>query len=262
MSALAVGAAAFLAACLTFFSGFGLGTLLLPVFAVFFPAEVAVGATAVVHLANNLFKGALVRRSVDRPVAVRFGLPAMIAALAGAWLLERTTSLAPLFSYELAGRTFRVAPLQLLLGILMLSFAALELVPNFRSLAIDRKYVWLGGALSGFFGGLSGHQGALRSMFLVKLGLSKEAYVATGVFVAILVDLSRLAVYGASWGRDAGALAESPGLALLAVAIASALAGSVAGNRLLPKITLGFVQSIVGILLIVYGVGFAAGWIG
>ena len=41
---------------LTLFSGFGLGTLLMPVFAIFFPIEIAVAMTAVVHLANNLFK--------------------------------------------------------------------------------------------------------------------------------------------------------------------------------------------------------------
>jgi len=40
-------------AALTLFSGFGLGTVLMPAFALFFPVPVA--ATAVVHLANNLF---------------------------------------------------------------------------------------------------------------------------------------------------------------------------------------------------------------
>ena len=36
------------ASLLTFISGFGLGTLLLPVFAVFFPLEVAILLTAIV----------------------------------------------------------------------------------------------------------------------------------------------------------------------------------------------------------------------
>jgi uncharacterized membrane protein YfcA len=45
---------------LTFFSGFGLGTLMLPVMALFFPVDLAVIATAIVHLANNLFKFGLV----------------------------------------------------------------------------------------------------------------------------------------------------------------------------------------------------------
>lgn len=44
---------AIVVAALTLFSGFGLGTVLMPAFALFFPVPVA--ATAVVHLANNLF---------------------------------------------------------------------------------------------------------------------------------------------------------------------------------------------------------------
>ena len=51
-----IGTAAFAVSALTLFSGFGLGTLLMPVFALFFSIPVAVGSTAVVHGANNLFK--------------------------------------------------------------------------------------------------------------------------------------------------------------------------------------------------------------
>jgi hypothetical protein len=65
-----VAVVSFGAALLTLFSGFGLGTLLLPVFALFLPVEIAVAATAVVHLANNLFKLALVGRHADRSVVV------------------------------------------------------------------------------------------------------------------------------------------------------------------------------------------------
>ena len=59
MEYLIVSLAAILVATLTLFSGFGLGTLLMPVFALFFPLETAVAATALVHLANGLFKLAL-----------------------------------------------------------------------------------------------------------------------------------------------------------------------------------------------------------
>gem|GEM_PF-6365247 len=54
MDYLVVALCAFLASGLTLYSGFGLGTLLLPVFAFFFPVEVAVGATVLVHGANNI----------------------------------------------------------------------------------------------------------------------------------------------------------------------------------------------------------------
>ena len=56
MSYLVICAVALLASTLTFYSGFGLGTLLLPAFALFVPVEQAVALTAVVHLLNSLFK--------------------------------------------------------------------------------------------------------------------------------------------------------------------------------------------------------------
>ena len=80
---LAVALAAFFAAGLTLYSGFGLGTLLLPVFALFFPAEMAVVATALVHGANNVFKVSLLGRQADWDVVLRFGLPAIAAAVGG-----------------------------------------------------------------------------------------------------------------------------------------------------------------------------------
>ena len=43
MEFILIPAVGFLVSGLTFFSGFGLGTLLLPAFLAFFPAEVAVG---------------------------------------------------------------------------------------------------------------------------------------------------------------------------------------------------------------------------
>ena len=66
---------------LTFFAGFGLGTLLLPAFAFFFPLPVAIALTAVVHFLNGLCKLVLVGRRASLWVVLRFGLPAMVAAL-------------------------------------------------------------------------------------------------------------------------------------------------------------------------------------
>ena len=88
-----VSLAALLASCLTFFSGVGLGTLLMPVVALFLPLEVAIAVTAIVHLANNLFKLALVGNKADRSIVVRFGAPAVLAALLGAWLLNLLSGL-------------------------------------------------------------------------------------------------------------------------------------------------------------------------
>ena len=104
-----VSLAALLASCLTFFSGFGLGTLLMPVVALFLPVEVAIAVTAIVHLANNLFKLVLVGRQADRSTVLRFGVPAVLMALLGAWLLSTLSGLPHLFTYSAWGHTFSVA---------------------------------------------------------------------------------------------------------------------------------------------------------
>jgi len=178
---------------LTLFSGFGLGTVLMPAFALFFPVPVAVAATAVVHLANNLFKTALVGRKADWPVVMKFALPAAAAAVLGAMLLNVFASLPPISSYQFGGKTHEIAPIGLVIGVLVIGFAFLDLLPSFESLAFDRKYLPLGGLLSGFFGGLSGIQGALRSAFLIKIGLEKESFIATGTVSAVIVPLASIA---------------------------------------------------------------------
>jgi uncharacterized membrane protein YfcA len=68
---------------LTLFSGFGLGTILMPVFALFSPVPVAIAATAVAHLGNKLFKFGLMTRDADWRVVLRIGVPAAAAALLG-----------------------------------------------------------------------------------------------------------------------------------------------------------------------------------
>ncbi|OFZ11088.1 MAG: hypothetical protein A2Z20_04150 [Bdellovibrionales bacterium RBG_16_40_8] len=60
MDFVVIALVAFAASLLTFFSGFGLGTILLPVFAIWFPIDVSVALTAVVHFLNNIFKLMLV----------------------------------------------------------------------------------------------------------------------------------------------------------------------------------------------------------
>ncbi len=250
---------ALVASAVTLFSGFGLSTVLMPVFALFFPVPVAVAATAVVHLANNLFKVVLVGRRADGRAVARFGVPAALAALAGAGLLAALADLPALASYGLGGGRREVTAVELVIGLLIVAFAALELSPRFAAFAIPSRYLPLGGLLSGFFGGLSGNQGALRSAFLVKAGLGKEAFIGTGVVCAVIVDTVRLAVYGASF-RSAAAAGRPPGLAgAVATATIAAFVGAYLGARLLPKLTLRAVQLVVAISMILVGLGLASG---
>lgn len=253
-----IGVAALLASGLTLFSGFGLGTILMPVFALFFPLPLAIAATAVVHLANNLFKFALLARRADWPVVAKFSLPAALAALLGAACLTFVDRLPALWQYRFAGAGFEVTPLKAVIGSLIVAFALLELSPRFQALRFAARWLALGGAISGFFGGLSGNQGALRSAFLLKAGLSKEAFVATGVVSAVIVDAVRLAAYGAA--LLAGQLAQARTLALpVAVGAVCAFIGAFAGARLLHKVTLAALRIIVAAAMLGIGSGLVLG---
>ncbi len=246
------------AAGLTLFSGFGLGTLLMPAFALFFPVTEAVAATAVVHLANNLFKLGLVGRDADRRTVLVFGLPAAGASVLGAACLTLVARAPVLAEYDAGGITARMTVVGTVVGIVMIAFAALELSPRFDRLAFGREHLAVGGVVSGFFGGLSGHQGALRSAFLVRLNLDKRAFLGTGVVSAVLVDAARLSVYGAAWAGDARRFGA---WGLLAAACGAACVGSFLGSRLFAKVTMRSVRWVIGVMLLVIGAGLASGLI-
>lgn len=251
---------AFVTAGLTLLTGFGLGTLLLPAFAFFFPLEIAVATTAIVHLANNLFKLVLVGRAADLDVVVRFAVPGAAAAFVGAWLLGFFSNLAPIGSWSYADRTFAILPINLVLGALIAGFALLELSKRAEALSFGRRWLPIGGAISGFFGGLSGHQGALRAPFLLRLGLSRDAYIGTNVAAAVVIDFARLAVYGGTFvGRDLALLREQQGEGLVAAAIVAAWLGSFTGSRLVRNVTLRGVQLLVSALLLIVAALLAGG---
>jgi uncharacterized membrane protein YfcA len=145
-------------------------------------------------------------------------------------------------------------------AILLTIFAILELNPRFEKLGFHPKYIPLGGALSGFFGGLSGQQGALRSAFLIRSGLKKESFIGTSVVSAVVVDISRIIVYGVIvFSKNLAVIQNQLGIGLIAAAILTAFIGSFIGSRLIKKITMRTIQVIVGILLffvsIMLGVG-------
>ncbi|MBA4396277.1 MAG: hypothetical protein C0394_02635 [Syntrophus sp. (in: bacteria)] len=255
METIVIAITALVASCLTLFSGFGLGTILMPVAAVFFPVDVAIGMTAMVHFANNLFKLGIMGLRADKSVTLRFGLPAVAAAFAGALLLGWLSSLEPIVQYTLFGRTLQVMPVKMIIGGVIIVFVGLELSPSFGAVAVGRNLLPVGGLISGFFGGLSGHQGAFRSMFLLKVGLTKEQFIATGILLAVMVDLSRMLVYG--W--DAITSQKTVDWFLVLTATLSAFTGAFIGARLVDKMTFRSIRNIVSTLLVVVAAGLMTG---
>jgi uncharacterized membrane protein YfcA len=252
-----IPAVAFLASLLTFFSGFGLGTILLAATAIFFPVNVAVALTAIVHLLNSIFIFTLKAKHTNINVLLRFGLIAAAASFLGAQLLFHISGLKPWLTYHLFDGSYSLSPVKLVIAILIMTFGLWEILPGLKSIAFNRNFLPLGGALSGFLGGLSGLQGALRSAFLVRSGLYKESYIATGAAVAILVDIPRLSVYTSSFSL----VSTQGNFILLASASIAGFLGALAGNFWVKKVTMDIMQTLVSIMLLVIAIALGMGLI-
>lgn len=255
-----IGVTAFLVALLTLFSGFGLGTVLMPVFSLFFPVSLAIAATAVVHFANNIFKFGLMAKYTNWNVVARFGIPAVLAALAGAILLQILDQIPVIGSYSLGESLFKLTIVKMVVGFLIIFFAVFELLPWTQQLVLPFKWLPIGGAISGFFGGLSGNQGALRSAFLLKTGLSKNAFIATGITSAIFIDASRIIIYGVRIPSDH--VTESQDLIIpIIVGTVCAICGSFIGKQFLQKVTFKIIRIIVTAAMVLIGAALLVGFI-
>lgn len=255
MEYLIICAVAFLGSLLTLFSGFGLGTILVPVFGLFFPIEIAISLTAVVHFLNNLFKLSLLGSYADKSILIRFGIPSLVAAFIGAYVLKSLAEMESVFEYVFNDKLIEVLPVKLIIALLLILFAFFELIPSLSKLNFDRKYLIAGGLLSGFFGGLSGHQGALRTAFLIRAGLSKEAFIATGVVIACMTDISRLTVYV----NQIIGYQQYFNFYLMIAATLSAFSGAWLGKRVMKSITFRSIQYFVAIMMIVFALFLGAG---
>jgi uncharacterized membrane protein YfcA len=180
---------------------------------------------------------------------------AVIGAFIGAQLLLQLSNNIVLYSYAIGSKTFLVTPVKLIIALLIIIFALFDSVPRLKNIQFSENKLYPGGLISGFFGGLSGNQGALRSMFLLRCGLSKDGFIATGILIACAVDLTRLSVYF----TRLSSINIQNNFTLLISTIASAFAGAYLGSKLLKKITLHIVQYTVTVMIILLACGLASG---
>ena len=215
--------------------GFGIGSLLTPLVALRYDMRVAVAAVSIPHLVATAIRFWLLRRHLDRRVFVRFGIASAAGGLVGALLQARASS----------------ASLGIVLAALLILAAASELFGLARRVRLGTAGAWIGGALSGMFGGLVGNQGGIRSAGLLGFEMEKASFVATATAVALLVDLARMPVYVVSTGAEL-----RPAATLIGVMTAGAILGTIAGGRLLRRIPEQVFRRIVAVLLLAL-----AGWL-
>ena len=176
---LLVAIGSFLAAALTVPAGFGLSTILTPLVLLLMGPHEAVAVVAVVHGAHNAGKFAALRESVDFEAFRRYGVWLVLGAILGAALQNEVPQ----------------KPLLALIGAFLVSLPLLSMSEGWTGYRIPEANDSLGGFGSGFMGGLTGHQGALRAMFLTRRLPDKMTYAATASVLALCVDLSRVPVY-------------------------------------------------------------------
>ena len=155
-----------------------------------------------------------------------------------------------LYEFTIGDKTLTIKLVELIIGTMMLIFAIFELLPTPNKKVLKNNMLYIGGTVSGFFGGLSGHQGALRTIFLLRSGLTKESFIATGIAIACIVDVSRITIYFAK--LESISLSENIGI--ITTTTLCAFVGAFIGKKLLKKVTITFIQYVVAILIIIISV--------
>jgi len=213
-------------------AGFGVGSLLTPVFVTQVPTQIAVAAVSIPHVIGTAARFWLLRGQVDRRLLVRFGLTSAAGGLTGALLQERAGS----------------AGLTMLFGSLLLFVAVTELTGLSRRMRFRGAAAWIAGALSGLLGGLVGNQGGIRSAAMLGVDVPRQAFVGTATAVALIVDGARLPVYLATTGRELVDLWPAIVFATIGV-----VCGTVFGHRLLVRIPEERFRPTVAVLLAILG---------
>jgi len=166
---------AFFAAILTFFSGFGLGTILTPVMMVFFPVDIAIAFTGIVHFSNNIFKLFIVGNKADKKVLLYFGIPAIIAAFVGSYLLVIMDTNYIMYSFSFFGNVNSVSYVKFLVSLLLIVFALMDLIPFFKKLEFREKNLPIGGVLKWFFWRSFRKPGCFKKLFSNKIKFKERS---------------------------------------------------------------------------------------
>jgi uncharacterized membrane protein YfcA len=213
-------------------SGFGIGSILTPLLAMWLGTKLAVAVVSVPHFLGTALRFWLIREHIDRPILLSFGITSAIGGLVGALLHAWMGS--SFLGYVLAA-------LLVFAGIMGLTGAA-------KRLRFGHKAAWVAGALSGVFGGLVGNQGGIRSAALLGFDIRRDAFVATATAIALLVDVFRMPVYAVTQWRPI--LSAWP---IMLTATLAVIAGTLLGQRVLGWIPERTFRLLVASIVLVLG---------
>jgi uncharacterized membrane protein YfcA len=201
-------------------------------------AKLAVAAVSIPHAIGTSIRLWRFRRDVDWTIVRSFGITSAAGGLTGALLNTWAASRA----------------LEIVFGSLLVLAGASQVTGFAERWELRGALAWLGGALSGFFGGLVGNQGGIRTAAMLGFDVGKRQFVATTTAVALLIDLARVPVYLAAEAAQLARLAPT-----IVLAAAGAVVGTLFGERVLEHVPERRFRTVVGVLLILLGLSFFAG---
>ena len=160
-------------------SGFGSSILFVPIASLFFDFKVVLGITALFHVFSNISKIVLFRQGIDKNIAIKLGIPAVIFVIIGAILNKYISQ----------------KEIELLMSILLVLLSLFLLIYSDKTLSQTNSSLVGGGAVSGFLAGLIGTGGAIRGLTLMAFNLEKNIFIATSALIDLGVDSSRAFIY-------------------------------------------------------------------
>jgi len=240
------------ASAITIVSGFGLNTVLVPAFAVLFPLPLAIAAVALVHLIASAIRLVIFRAHINRAIALQFVPWAILGGIAGALILELLGAVPVIATYPLFGITKSITAVKVVVGVTIAVLSLYELRRGAEQVGLSSVGLSAGALASGFFGGLSGNQGAIRSTVLIRAGLTPLGFAATGAAAAVAIDLTRLVVYGTA-GSISSIVADGAIRNAIVAATIGAIVGALVGRQLLATMSSERLRLVVGWSLVAGG---------
>lgn len=220
-----------IASCVGTMTGFGLSTIMLPTLLLFLPLTQVILLVSIIHWFLSGWNTILFRKGINWQLFAYFGIPAMLTSIVGARLVgEESEHLLPYLGIFFIGYSF------------LLIFVPKFQLPHNRSISL------LGGSLSGFFAGIFGMRGAIRSVFLSAFNLPKIVYLGSTALIGFCVDSTRLIVYG----LEGINLYQSLWWGLL-LFIPASFVGSYIGRHLVYKIPTEYFRPVVALFLLIVG---------
>lgn len=214
-------------------SGFGTGTLMTPIVLFFLPYPQTMLLVAIILWFHNVWKMLFFRGNIQWRLVVYFGIPGIVTSYLGALLVGSQWA----------------TILPSLLGAFLIGYVLFIFLFPYFQIKQNSFVSAVGGGLSGFFAGLFGSKGPIRTVFLSAYNLPKEVFLGTAGAISILVDSTRLVTY-----LYQGVRLNSELLWGLLIFVPASYAGAKSAQCIVKKIPQKYFRSVVAIFLLAVGI--------